>query len=125
MPAGFNKKKFVAVGYSKGRVILQTFDKSSLPLLHQYMPDVPICFLLWLDDGAMASTTPNAKPSSGQSLAEFRATLQVAKSEFEKWIVLKYHQCIAMRYTTPMKKDAVFEIPHSRPARYEKSMRST
>lgn len=71
----------------KGRVILQTFDKDSLVLLHKHMPDVALIFLLWLDDGAMASTTPNAKPAPGQSMAEFRATLQVTKEEFKKWIL--------------------------------------
>jgi len=71
----------------KPRVILQTFDTKSLPLLKKYMPNTPIAFLLWLDDGAMASTTPNAKPKEGQSKAAFRATLQVTKEEFEKWII--------------------------------------
>ncbi len=81
-----SKRKLLGAD-KKGRVIMQTFDKNSLPLLHKYMPHVPICFLLWLDDGAMVSTTPNAKPAEGQSLAAFRATLEVDKEEFKKWIL--------------------------------------
>lgn len=70
----------------KSRVVLQTFEKDSLPLLHKYMPQVPTCFLLWLDDGAMASTTPNGKPAKNQTPAQYGATLQVTRPEFEKWI---------------------------------------
>jgi glycerophosphoryl diester phosphodiesterase len=85
-PEGFDASKNVGVGYTKGRVVLQTFEKTSLPLLNKYMPDVPKVFLLWLDDGAMASTTPNVKPEPNQNMAEFYSKLEVTKEEFAKWI---------------------------------------
>ncbi|NQY11814.1 MAG: glycerophosphodiester phosphodiesterase [Flavobacteriales bacterium] len=36
--------------HNKCNLILQTFEKSSLPLLNQYFPETPKLFLLWKDD---------------------------------------------------------------------------
>jgi len=84
-PANFDDK-LVATAFTKGRVVMQTFEKTSLPLLHQFMPEVPACFLLWLDDGAMASTTPGLKQGANETYAQFTAKLQVTREEFAKWI---------------------------------------
>lgn len=46
-----------------GRVILQTFDRDSLALLHQEMPQVPKILLLWVGKGSI-------EPKSGQDFAD-------------------------------------------------------
>lgn len=85
MPVNFDPKN-VGIGYLRGRVVLQTFEKTSLPLLHKFMPDVPTCFLLWLDDGAMANTTPHLKQQKNETYAQYTAKLQVTREEFAKWL---------------------------------------
>ncbi|MGH8438355.1 MAG: glycerophosphodiester phosphodiesterase [Pseudomonas sp.] len=71
-----------------GRVVLQSFDRNSLALLHKEMPQVPKVLLLWIGKG-------NIEPASGQSFAESGETDKAAfyarqqprdKAEFERWL---------------------------------------
>ncbi|HDS1734061.1 glycerophosphodiester phosphodiesterase family protein [Pseudomonas sp. BP8] len=71
-----------------GRVVLQTFDRNSLALLQQSMPNTPKILLLWVGKGAI-------EPASGQSFAEsgerdkaaFYARQQPRdRAEFERWL---------------------------------------
>lgn len=71
-----------------GRVVLQSFDRGSLALLHKAMPHVPKVLLLWMGKGSI-------EPASGQSFAEsgeadkaaFYARQQPkSKAEFERWL---------------------------------------
>ncbi|MCV9920799.1 glycerophosphodiester phosphodiesterase family protein [Pseudomonas sp. BT-42-2] len=71
-----------------GRVVLQTFDRNSLRLLHEAMPQVPKVLLLWVGKGSI-------EPASGQSFAEsgerdkaaFYARQQPRdRAEFERWL---------------------------------------
>lgn len=71
-----------------GKVVLQTFDRNSLGLLHKSMPQVPKILLLWVGKGAI-------EPASGQSFAEsgerdkaaFYARQQPRDSaEFTRWL---------------------------------------
>jgi glycerophosphoryl diester phosphodiesterase len=111
-PAGFDPAKNVGVMYTKGRVVLQTFEPSSLPLLNKYMPDIPKVFLWWIytqkeaddwgitkgidqkDPKADLSKTygPLAEPIDpaafkGKSEAEGYAMYKVlSKENFKKWL---------------------------------------
>lgn len=71
-----------------GRVVLQSFDRASLRLLHEAMPQVPKVLLLWVGKGSI-------EPRSGQSFAEsgehdkaaFYARQQPRDhAEFERWL---------------------------------------
>ncbi|MDD2047906.1 glycerophosphodiester phosphodiesterase [Pseudomonas putida] len=71
-----------------GRVVLQSFDRNSLALLHTEMPQVPKVLLLWIGKGSI-------EPASGQSFAEsgerdkaaFYARQQPKdKAEFARWL---------------------------------------
>lgn len=71
-----------------GRVVLQTFDRTSLGLLHQAMPEVPKILLLWVGKGSI-------EPASGQSFAESGEQDKAAfyarqaprdRAEFERWL---------------------------------------
>ncbi|HKS14511.1 MAG TPA: glycerophosphodiester phosphodiesterase [Pseudomonas sp.] len=71
-----------------GKVVLQTFDRNSLGLLHKSMPQVPKILLLWVGKGAI-------EPASGQSFAEsgeldkaaFYARQQPRDhAEFNRWL---------------------------------------
>ncbi len=71
-----------------GRVVLQTFDRNSLRLLHQAMPQVPKILLLFVGKGYI-------EPASGQSFAEsgerdkaaFYARQQPRdRGEFTRWL---------------------------------------
>lgn len=71
-----------------GRVVLQSFDRNSLALLHKDMPNVPKVLLLWVGKG-------NIEPASAQSFAESGETDKAAfyarqqprdKAEFARWI---------------------------------------
>nr|WP_314877456.1 glycerophosphodiester phosphodiesterase family protein [uncultured Pseudomonas sp.] len=73
-----------------GRVVLQTFDRNSLGLLHTVMPQVPKVPLLWVGKGSI-------EPASGQSFAEsgeqdkaaFYARQQPRdRAEYERWLDL-------------------------------------
>ncbi|MBA1203452.1 glycerophosphodiester phosphodiesterase [Pseudomonas capeferrum] len=71
-----------------GRVVLQTFDRGSLALLHKAMPQVPKILLLWVGKGSI-------EPASGQTFAEsgehdraaFYARQQPRdRDEFSRWL---------------------------------------
>lgn len=71
-----------------GRVVLQSFDRNSLALLHGQMPQVPKVLLLWIGKG-------NIEPASQQSFAESGETDKAAfyarqqprdKAEFARWL---------------------------------------
>lgn len=84
------KKRLEARGWldKPGRVILQTFDRNSLKLLHEAMPQVPKILLLWVAKGSI-------EPASGQDFSEsgeqdksaFYARQQPKdRGEFERWL---------------------------------------
>lgn len=71
-----------------GRVVLQTFDRDSLALLHSIMPQVPKTLLLWLGKGYV-------EPAEAQTFAESGETDRAAflarqhpkdNAEFERWL---------------------------------------
>ncbi|WP_210712261.1 glycerophosphodiester phosphodiesterase [Pseudomonas sp. MWU349] len=88
-PAGSKlAKSELAVGQGKGKVVLQTFDKHSLELLHQEMPKAPKVLLLWVAPGSI-------EPASGQSFAKSGETDKAAfyarqqpkdQAEFKRWV---------------------------------------
>ncbi len=70
-----------------GRVVLQTFEKRSLELLHQYMPQVPKVLLLWLGDGFMEPKSAVGFKESGETAtAIFYAKQEVKPEEFARWL---------------------------------------
>ncbi|CAK17016.1 glycerophosphodiester phosphodiesterase [Pseudomonas entomophila] len=84
------KKRLEARGWldKPGKVVLQTFDRNSLKLLHEAMPQVPKILLLWVAKGSV-------EPASGQDFAEsgeqdksaFYARQQPKdRAEFERWL---------------------------------------
>jgi len=71
-----------------GRVVLQTFDRNSLALLHQAMPQIPKILLLWVG-------TKTIKPASGQDFVDSGETDKAAfyarqqprdQAEFLRWL---------------------------------------
>ncbi len=58
--------RHVDVAHGNGRVILQTFEKSSLELLQESMPQVPKILLLWLGDGYLEARSPVTFKESGK-----------------------------------------------------------
>ena len=72
-PAGSKlAKSELAVGQGKGKVVLQTFEKSSLELLEKEMPQVPKILLLWVGEG---SIEPKSKVTFAESGDKDKATL--------------------------------------------------
>lgn len=76
------------VGKGRGKVVLQTFEKNSLQLLQEEMPQVPKVLLLWVGEG-------NIEPKSNVTFAESGETDKAAyyarqapksKAEFEQWV---------------------------------------
>ncbi|MEO6676822.1 MAG: glycerophosphodiester phosphodiesterase [Pseudomonas sp.] len=88
-PAGSKlAKSELAVGQGKGKVVLQTFEKSSLELLQKEMPKVPKILLLWVGDG---SIEPKSKVTFAESGDKDKATYYAKqepkdKAEFQKWV---------------------------------------
>jgi glycerophosphoryl diester phosphodiesterase len=78
----------VDVASLPGRVVLQTFEKSSFELLQQAMPQVPKVLLLWLGDGYIPARPETAFKDSGMSdKAAFYARRQVrSQADFIAWI---------------------------------------
>ena len=76
------------VGQGKGRVMLQTFEKSSLELLQKEMPDTPKILLLWVGEGGMTPNTTLSFADSGEKdKAAYYARLQPKdKAEFVQWL---------------------------------------
>lgn len=71
-----------------GRVVLQSFDRDSLALLHKAMPDTPKVLLLWLGKN-------HIEPAPGQAFAESGLKDKAAwyarqqprdKAEFARWL---------------------------------------
>jgi glycerophosphoryl diester phosphodiesterase len=88
-PAGSKlAKSELSVGQGKGKVVLQTFEKSSLELLQKEMPNVPKVLLLWVGEG---SIEPKSKVTFAQSGDKDKATYYArqepkSKAEFQQWI---------------------------------------
>lgn len=78
----------VNVAQMPGRVVLQTFDKTSLQLLHKEMPEVPKILLLWIGQGAIAPKSTVAFKDSGfKDKAAWHASQEVkSEAEFTAWI---------------------------------------
>jgi glycerophosphoryl diester phosphodiesterase len=78
----------LAVGLGKGKVVLQTFEKSSLELLQKEMPTVPKILLLWVGEG---SIEPKSKVTFAESGEKDKAAYYAKqepkdKAEFQRWI---------------------------------------
>jgi glycerophosphoryl diester phosphodiesterase len=71
-----------------GRVVLQTFDRNSLALLHEAMPQVPKILLLWVGTKAIAPASGQDFANSGESdKAAFYARHQPkSRAEFLRWL---------------------------------------
>lgn len=88
-PAGSKlAKSDLAVGQGKGKVVLQTFGKSSLELLEKEMPKVPKILLLWVGEG---SIEPKSKVTFAESGDKDKATYYAKqqpkdKAEFQQWV---------------------------------------
>ena len=81
-------KSNLAVGQGKGKVVLQTFEKSSLELLQKEMPQVPKILLLWVGEG---SIEPKSKVTFAESGDKDKATYYAKqepkdKAEFQQWV---------------------------------------
>ena len=78
----------LAVGQGNGKVVLQTFEKSSLELLQKEMPKVPKILLLWVGEG---SIEPKSRVTFAESAAKDKAAYYAAqqpkdKAEFQRWV---------------------------------------
>jgi glycerophosphoryl diester phosphodiesterase len=88
-PAGSKlAKSDLAVGQGKGKIVLQTFEKSSLELLEKEMPQVPKILLLWVGEG---SIEPQSKVTFAESGDKDKATYYAkqqpkSKAEFQQWV---------------------------------------
>ncbi|MFJ7285562.1 glycerophosphodiester phosphodiesterase [Pseudomonas sp. NPDC099000] len=88
-PAGSKlAKSNLAVGQGEGKVVLQTFEKSSLELLEKEMPQVPKILLLWVGEG---SIEPKSKVTFAESGDKDKATYYARqepkdKAEFQQWV---------------------------------------
>ncbi len=81
-------KSELAVGQGKGKVVLQTFEKSSLELLEKEMPQVPKILLLWVGEG---SIEPKSKVTFAKSGDKDKASYYAKqepkdKAEFQQWV---------------------------------------
>jgi len=88
-PAGSKLgKSQLAVGQGKGKVVLQTFEKSSLELLQKEMPKVPKILLLWVGEGNIEPASKVSFAESGeQDKAAYYAKQQPRdKAEFHRWV---------------------------------------
>ena len=89
IPAGAKPAKNVAsVGESNGKVILQTFEKSSLEMLQKEMPQVPKILLLWVGEGSIEPKSKVTFAESGEKDKNAFYGKQEPKSEaeFKQWI---------------------------------------
>ncbi|OCT28071.1 glycerophosphodiester phosphodiesterase family protein [Pseudomonas putida] len=84
------KEKLEARGWldKPGRVILQTFDRNSLALLHQQMPQVPKILLLWIGkDSIEPKSGKDFADSAEQDKAAFYARQEPKdREEFLRWL---------------------------------------
>ena len=81
-------KSELAVGQGKGKVVLQTFEKSSLELLQKEMPAVPKILLLWVGEGSIEPKSKVTFAESGEKdKAAYYATQEPKdKAEFQQWV---------------------------------------
>lgn len=81
-------KNELAVGQGKGKVVLQTFEKSSLELLQKEMPKVPKILLLWVGEGSIEPKSKVTFAESGEKdKAAYYAKQQPKdKAEFQQWV---------------------------------------
>ncbi|MBH3408701.1 glycerophosphodiester phosphodiesterase [Pseudomonas glycinae] len=89
IPADAKPAKNVAsVGESNGKVILQTFEKSSLEMLQKEMPQVPKILLLWVGEGSIEPKSKVTFADSGEKDKNAFYGKQEPKSEaeFKQWI---------------------------------------
>ncbi|MHC8318212.1 glycerophosphodiester phosphodiesterase [Pseudomonas sp. LB3P31] len=88
-PAGSKlAKSALGVGQGQGKVVLQTFEKSSLELLEKEMPQVPKILLLWVGPG---SIEPKSAVTFAESGDKDKATYYArqepkSKAEFQQWV---------------------------------------
>ncbi|MCM2972372.1 glycerophosphodiester phosphodiesterase [Larsenimonas suaedae] len=76
----------VNVGYTPGRVILQTFEKKSLDALQQQMPNVPKILLLWGGEGSIP-LEKSAPQGANETDADYYARQQVAsRADYGEWL---------------------------------------
>ncbi|KII31418.1 glycerophosphodiester phosphodiesterase [Pseudomonas fluorescens] len=88
-PAGSKMAKSeLAVGQGPGKVILQTFEKSSLELLEKEMPQVPKILLLWVGEGNIepASKVTFAESGEKDKAAYYAKQQPKDKAEFQRWV---------------------------------------
>lgn len=81
-------KSELAVGQGNGKVVLQTFEKSSLELLQKEMPKVPKILLLWVGEG---SIEPKSKVTFAESGEKDKAAYYARQepkdnAEFQQWV---------------------------------------
>lgn len=78
----------VNVAQRPGRVVLQTFDKNSLQLLHKAMPQVPKVLLLWIGPGSIPGKSEVAFKDSGfKDRASYYAAQEVkSEADFQAWV---------------------------------------
>ncbi|MFJ4155937.1 glycerophosphodiester phosphodiesterase [Pseudomonas sp. NPDC089752] len=71
-----------------GRVVLQTFDRNSLALLHEVMPQIPKILLLWVGTKAIMPASGQDFAGSGErDKAAFYARQQPKdQAEFLRWL---------------------------------------
>lgn len=83
------KQRLEARGWldKPGRVVLQTFDRNSLKLLHEAMPQVPKILLLWVAKGSIEPASGQDFAESGEQDSAFYARQQPKdRAEFERWL---------------------------------------
>jgi glycerophosphoryl diester phosphodiesterase len=78
----------VNVAQMPGRVVLQTFEKTSLVLLQKEMPQVPKVLLLWVGEGSIEPKSTVAFKDSGlkDKAAYYAAQEPKTQEEFVAWI---------------------------------------
>jgi glycerophosphoryl diester phosphodiesterase len=78
----------VSVAQMPGRVVLQTFEKPSLELLHEEMPQVPKVLLLWIGEGSIEPKSNVAFKDSGfKDKASYYGSQEAkTQEEFVAWI---------------------------------------
>ena len=88
-PAGSKlAKSALGVGQGKGKVVLQTFEKSSLELLQKEMPQVPKILLLWVGEGSIEpkSTVSFAESGEKDKAAYYARQQPKDQAEFQRWV---------------------------------------
>ncbi|HEX8593434.1 MAG TPA: glycerophosphodiester phosphodiesterase [Pseudomonas sp.] len=79
---------YVNVAHMPGRVVLQTFEKPSLELLQQEMPQVPKVLLLWVGEGSIEPKSSVVFKDSGfKDKASYYGAQEVkSEAEFAAWM---------------------------------------